>query len=597
MVGRTILQYQLLEKLGAGGMGEIYKAQDTRLNRTVAIKLLSLANAGDPERRRRFIQEAQAASALNHPNIITIHDIVTDEGSQFMVMEFVAGKTLAELIPAGGIGVQQSLTYAVQMASALEAAHAARIIHRDLKPGNVMVTDSGLVKILDFGLAKLSQAGPVTLAGDETKTIAPAPMTVEGSIIGTVSYMSPEQAQGKAVDARSDIFSFGVLLYEMLTGRRAFSGDSTLLTLSSILRDEVKPVSQELRIPPELDQLILRALQKDPNQRWQSMKEVLAVLAAVKQRIDSGILYPQAPPQPRRGRKIALVAAAAIVIAGLAIGAWGLSHRQPAAAPISQTVAPPQPATAQQPVSTPDDSNVLTNQGVIEMVEAKVSPTLIIEQIRSSKTKFDLSTPEIIRLTKAGVPDAVIEVMRNPKKAIASAATPKPASPQQDSSQPPAPQPPAPETAKPALPTMPDVAIPNINLPGVDAEAILASMPIFISLDEDVPANAAPGRPLRFTVARAFHVRGGELIGKGTRITGKVVEGKPGVFAFELNPVDTADGRHIRLHVPPNPAPIGYFPHPKELAATAGTLYLVHPGGPRPGGPHGRRENPQEPQF
>ena len=190
MVGQKIAQYQLLEKLGAGGMGEIYKAQDTRLNRFVAIKVLSTASAGDPERRRRFIQEAQAASALNHPNIITIHDIVSEADSEFMVMEFVLGKTLVDMIPKGGLRLPLALKYAVQMTDALTAAHSIGIVHRDLKPANVMVTDSGLVKILDFGLAKLTDRSPMTTTGvDATQTIADAPLTVEGSIIGTVSYM------------------------------------------------------------------------------------------------------------------------------------------------------------------------------------------------------------------------------------------------------------------------------------------------------------------------------------------------------------------------------------------------------------------------
>src|SRR6185295_7730263 len=230
MVGKTVHHYQFLEKLGAGGMGEIWKAQDTRLNRMVAVKILTNANAGDPERRRRFIQEAQAASALNHPNIITIHDIISEGDAEYMVMEWVQGKTLIDLIPKGGLRVPQVLKYAVQMTDALQTAHAAGIVHRDLKPGNVMVTETGLVKVLDFGLAKLTDTSPLSQTGssgdDTTRTIAEAPLTVEGSIIGTVSYMSPEQAQGKKVDARSDIFSFAVVLYEMVTGTRAFAGDS-----------------------------------------------------------------------------------------------------------------------------------------------------------------------------------------------------------------------------------------------------------------------------------------------------------------------------------------------------------------------------------
>ena len=242
MVGRQIQQYQLLEKLGAGGMGEIYKALDTRLNRTVAIKVLPSAKSGDPDRRRRFLQEARKLRpGLNHPSIITIHDVISEGDTEFMVMEYVQGKTLNDLIPKGGLRVPLLIKYALQMADALSTAHAAGIVHRDLKPANAMVTDSGLVKILDFGLAKLTDRGPVPDAtgDDRTRTIANvAPMTVEGSILGTVSYMSPEQAQGKKVDTRSDIFSFGAVLYEMATGVRAFEGESSLSCPSSILRDE-----------------------------------------------------------------------------------------------------------------------------------------------------------------------------------------------------------------------------------------------------------------------------------------------------------------------------------------------------------------------
>src|SRR5262245_56652559 len=226
MSGRTILQYQLLEKLGEGGMGEVYKAQDTRLNRFVAIKALPESKSSDPGRRRRFFQEAKSASALNHPNIITIHDVISDGDTDCMEMECIEGKTLGEVIPSGGLDVHKTLQYALQMADALSAAHAAGIIHRDLKPGNVMVTGSGLVKILDFGLAKLTDRGQVSQIDDTLTMLNDATLTIEGSILGTVNYMSPEQAQGKRVDARSDLFSFGALLYEMITGHRAFEGDS-----------------------------------------------------------------------------------------------------------------------------------------------------------------------------------------------------------------------------------------------------------------------------------------------------------------------------------------------------------------------------------
>src|SRR5580693_7105220 len=284
VVGTTVLQYQLIEKLGSGGMGDVYKAQDTRLNRFVAIKVLPAKMSTDPERRRRFVQEAQAASALNHPNIITIYDIVTEGDAQFMVMEFVSGTTLHDAITSAGMPVPQVLQYGAQMADALAAAHAAGIIHRDLKPSNVMITRSGLVKVLDFGLAKLTDLGPT---GDK-QAAELGPLTQEGAILGTVSYMSPEQAEGKSVDARSDIFSFGSVLYEMVSGRRAFDGGSSISTLSSVLRDDVKPFADVAPdTPPLLEAIISRCLPKDPNARWQSMKEVEKALSSLKRTLDS----------------------------------------------------------------------------------------------------------------------------------------------------------------------------------------------------------------------------------------------------------------------------------------------------------------------
>lgn len=328
MVGRTVSHYQILEKLGKGGMGEIYKALDPRLNRFVAIKVLAAAMSADPARRRRFILEAQAASGLNHPNIITIYDVVLEQDTEFMLMEFVAGKTLLELIPKEGLPIPQVLDYGVQTADALSAAHAAGIIHRDLKPGNIMVTDAGLVKVLDFGLAKLdSSAGK--LGGDDAETVAAAALTVEGSILGTVNYMSPEQAQGRLVDARSDIFSFGVLLYEMVSGILPFSGDSPISTLSSILRDEPRPLGEVTsRVPKPLQEVIARCLRKEPGDRWQTMQEVRGALAALKQESGAGLLHP--PELLARGSERRLRATAALVVGGMlaagAAGVWWFRH-------------------------------------------------------------------------------------------------------------------------------------------------------------------------------------------------------------------------------------------------------------------------------
>jgi serine/threonine protein kinase len=211
MIGKTISHYEIVEQLGEGGMGVVYKARDTRLNRFVAIKVLPHDKVADADRKRRFIQEAQAASALNHPNIITIHDIGQIDGVDFIAMEYVAGKTLDRLIPKNGLRLAEVLKYAIQIANALARAHAAGIIHRDIKPGNIMVTPEGGVKVLDFGLAKLTERSEEI---DATATMHAAPRSEEGSIVGTVAYMSPEQAEGKAIDTRSDIFSFGVVLYE-----------------------------------------------------------------------------------------------------------------------------------------------------------------------------------------------------------------------------------------------------------------------------------------------------------------------------------------------------------------------------------------------
>ena len=392
IVGQTVSHYVLLEKLGAGGMGEIYKARDSRLNRIVAVKVLAPGRTRDPERRRRFVQEAQSASGLNHPNIITIHDILSEGDTQYMVMEHVSGKTLHEMVAQGRLPVAQVLQISAQMANALTAAHVAGIIHRDLKPANVMVTSSGLVKILDFGLAKLtdptarmrSQDGSDSSQSAEPVTLTAAPpLTVEGSIMGTVNYMSPEQAEGLKVDARSDIFSFGAVLYEITTGQRAFEGDSGISTLSAVLRDDVKPIRETAPdVPAELDDLIAQCLRKNPDHRWQSMGQVATALTSLRGRVDSGVsLRPTGEvPQPVRppmasvstavppsgamqtgikkpgAMQVVLLGAAGVAVIALALaGAWWQTHRQTVVAPKPSaqvaTDAPPAPAPA--PESTP----------------------------------------------------------------------------------------------------------------------------------------------------------------------------------------------------------------------------------------------------
>ena len=237
LAGSQLGPYEILSLLGAGGMGEVYLARDSRLERTVAVKVLPAELIDNREQLKRFVQEAKAASSLNHPNIITIYDIGSEGGIDFVVMEYVAGKTLDHLIPRKGMRVDEALKLVIQMADALAKAHSAGIVHRDLKPTNVMVTDNGLVKVLDFGLAKLTE-----VAGSDDGATRTQSLTEEGMIVGTVSYMSPEQAEGKKVDVRSDIFSFGAVLYEMVSGQKAFEGDTKMSTLAAILNKNPKLV-------------------------------------------------------------------------------------------------------------------------------------------------------------------------------------------------------------------------------------------------------------------------------------------------------------------------------------------------------------------
>ena len=268
MTGRRLLHYQIGEKLGSGGMGEVYRAKDTRLGRDVALKVLPADKVASPERLRRFTREARAASQLNHPNIITIHDIAEAEGIHFIVMEYVPGPTLGHSIPPKGMAPETALRYAVQISSALAKAHGARITHRDLKPANIMLNEEGVVKVLDFGLAKLDEPGGL---GDSLT----AAETQAGAILGTASYMAPEQAAGQAADARSDIFSFGVILYEMLCGQRPFAGADAVSVMAAILNQEPRPLREMApRLAEELERIVMRCLRKDPARRFQTMADL-----------------------------------------------------------------------------------------------------------------------------------------------------------------------------------------------------------------------------------------------------------------------------------------------------------------------------------
>ncbi len=336
MINRTLEHYEIEAKLGQGGMGVVYKARDPRLNRYVAIKILPPEKVADPAATQRFIQEAKAASALNHPGIVTIHDIRRDAGTDFIVMEYIAGQTLDAVIPSTGMPLDDMLRYSVQMADALAAAHASGIIHRDLKPSNVMVLPERRIKVLDFGLAKLlepfeSSSGLSTVA---------APLTEARTLLGTVAYMSPEQAEGRAVDARSDIFSFGIMLYEMATGARPFAADSPVVLLGRIVSEEPKPPSVAVStIPPDLDKAILRCLRKDPARRYQTMADLKVALEDLQTESASTRprLVPVAPPH-RRTRLLWL----ALLAMPLVYITWRVSR---------PAVVPPEPVHA-DPLTT-----------------------------------------------------------------------------------------------------------------------------------------------------------------------------------------------------------------------------------------------------
>ena len=614
IVGQTVSHYAFLEKLGAGGMGEIYKARDSRLNRIVAVKVFAPGRTRDSERRRRFIQEAQAASALNHPNIITIHDILSESDTQYMVMEHVSGQTLHALVAAGRLPVAQALQISNQMANALAAAHAAGIIHRDLKPANVMVTGSGLVKILDFGLAKLTDPTGGRPAGEGTEdqvTVTAAPLTVEGSIMGTVNYMSPEQAEGLKVDRRSDIFSFGAVLYEMVTGQRAFDGDSGISTLSAVLRDEVKPIREIApEVPTELDDLIAQCLRKNPDDRWQSMADVATALSSLRARVDSGVVLPTAgeavapvtpalapaaapaaaPPvtSPTASTKAArstpgidakktganrwvLLGATGVAVVALAIaGAWWQTHRQSGAAPnpsapVASTAPPapqPPPAAAAQPSDVaPAPTQPETKNDAADAIAPTAAPppsTPIVPLVNKSKT---LPPPPVV--------------------------TPKgPVQPQVATS---APAVPAAVTVVPAphAPAAPEAVPVKLN----------DGLPFRIALMEDVPIDTEVGHALRFRVLDGLESGDVVVIAKGAIVTGSVaaLAGKRNFFgerskvSFQLMSAESVDDSKINVRATPAAKTDGAETRPfvtpkgspkdKNLIAAAGTEYVGYING------------------
>ena len=319
MIGQTISHYKIQSRLGAGGMGVVYEAEDTRLGRKVAIKFLPDELGADPEAVQRFLREARVVSNLNHPHICTLHDIGSHDGRQFMVMELLDGQSLKDRISRGALAIDEVLELGVQMADALDAAHSQGVVHRDIKPANLFVTRRGTIKVLDFGVAKLSQS--VRSGGDVDATLAPTDqLTSMGTTIGTVSYMSPEQARGHEIDARSDVFSAGVVLYEMATGQLPFQGATVATIFEGLLtRQPAAPSAIKNGVPAEVDQIVFKALDKDRELRYQSAAELRAELKRLKRARDTGQLSAvSVPPLPRPGpawRKPVFVGAPLLTVA------------------------------------------------------------------------------------------------------------------------------------------------------------------------------------------------------------------------------------------------------------------------------------------
>lgn len=620
MTGTTLDHYRFLEKLGEGGMSDVFKAHDMRLNRLVAIKVLTAASSADPIRRRRFVQEAQAASSLNHPSIITIFDILSQGDASFLVMELVQGRTLTDLIPKGGLPTSETLHYGIQMTDALQAAHAAGIIHRDLKPSNIMVTGSGLVKILDFGLAKFADRGPLGASGlladtDETQTMTAAPLTVKGTILGTYSFMSPEQAQGNRIDTRSDIFSLGLVLYEMTTGVRAFAGDSAVATLSAIVRDEPRPVAELApHVPSQLESAISRCLRKDPGERWQSMRDLHAALVSLKREAESRSVIPVAAgASAAYARTAAAVSSASVpTVAPQSQQGSGISAR-----PSSTQAPPPSNAPYLQPGPYPTATGrppqpQLQSKSSIGLIMGLVAAGLVLISGVTAMTWWLVkrnSTVVANRITTVE-PASVIPSEPIPEIPTSAPARPGvepakqiPAPKSTRAPQPADPKPPEPsDSPQAAVPAVPDAPPTPEHVPVALPESVPVNlkdgMTLSVALAEDIPAAAEPGRPVKLTTMNELRVGDALVVPRNAPVTGEIASGASkrflsGAFGttkmtIRLIEAEAVGGQRINVRVVPGRRQDGRYevpvdpkvkPKSKDVAAEIGTPFVAYVSG------------------
>ena len=390
--GTKLGPYQITDQIGAGGMGEVYRATDTRLDRTVAIKVLPEHLASDPQRRERFEREAKAVSSLNHPHICTLHDVGEQDGIHYLVMELVEGETLAARLAKGRLPLDKAQEYAMQIADALDKAHRQGVVHRDLKPGNIMITKSAGVKLLDFGLARLGVGSPTTPLSQLPTQVEVEPLTGEGTIIGTLQYMAPEQLEGKEADARTDIFAFGAVAYEMVTGKKAFDGKSQASLVAAIMHTSPQPLTKLQKMtPPHLDHIVTTCLDKDPDLRWQTAADLKRELTWSASTTDPKPEILQASTGTRERVAWALLAAVTLAVVVLIL---------PSEGPTGQVVWTELvlPIKRQLSISTPNPTIIVSRDGSHFVYSAFPDPSGVLLRPLDSLEVTALDAPRAFSL-------------------------------------------------------------------------------------------------------------------------------------------------------------------------------------------------------